>query len=88
MALPPAEAMQCGCALVCTDIGGFALYAKDNETALINKVYDVEQMANNIESLIRDDDLRQKIAKTGNEFIKTFTWEKAYVSFKAEIEKL
>lgn len=82
MALPPAEAMQCGAALCCTDIPGFALYAKQNETALLSKVYDVNQLAENILKLIKNNELRIKIAKTGNEFIKQFTWQKATECFK------
>lgn len=81
MALPPAEAMICGAALCCTNIGGFALYAKNNETALTSPVYDIDKLAENIITLIQNDELRIKIAKAGNEFIKQFTWEKAVQSF-------
>lgn len=86
MALPPAEAMQCGAALCCTDIPGFALYAKDNETALLSKVFDVNGLAENILKLINDNELRVKIAKSGNKFIQQFTWEKAVASFKEYLE--
>ena len=86
MALPPAEAMQCGAALCCTDIPGFALYAKNTETALLSKVFDVQGLADNIIRLINDNDLRIKIAKAGNDFIRQFTWEKATSSFKEYIE--
>ena len=87
MALPPAEAMQCGVALCCTDIPGFALYAKDKETALLSKVFDIEELAANILKLINDTKLRIQIAKKGNEFIKQFTWEKAANSFVRYIEE-
>lgn len=86
MALPPAEAMICGAALCCTDIDGFALYAIDGETALTSAVYDVAALAKNIEKLICDNDLRIKIAKQGNEFIKQFTWEKAVEKFEAVLK--
>ncbi len=35
-ALPPAEAIACGCAFVGTDIGGFSDYAVHEETALLS----------------------------------------------------
>lgn len=77
-ALPPAESMQCGCALVCTDIGGFADYAKNGETALTSPVYDVQALADNILALIKDNGKRVKIAKAGNEYIQRFTMENSY----------
>lgn len=86
MALPPAEAMQCGCALCCTDIGGFALYAKDNETALLSPVYDVEKLSSNIIKLIEDNELRIRIAKEGNNYVKQFTWDSAFSKFKDVLE--
>ena len=82
MALPPAEAMICGAALCCTDIGGFQLYAIHNKTALLSPVFDTEALANNILRLIKDNELRIQLARAGNEYIKQFTWEKAFASFK------
>lgn len=86
MALPPAEAMICGAALCCTDIGGFALYALHEQTALLSSVYDVDSLAHNIITLIKDDDLRISLAKAGNEYIQQFTWEKAFNTFRKVIE--
>lgn len=87
MALPPAEAMICGCALICTDIEGFKMYAKNNSTALTSPVFDVQKLANNIIYLIENNQKRIEIAKNGYDFIKQFTWEKAFVSFKQLIEE-
>lgn len=87
MALPPAEAMQCGAALCCTDIQGFALYAKQGETALLSKVYDVNALSDNILKLIENNELRIRIAKNGNRFIQQFTWEKATESFKEYLKE-
>ncbi len=77
-ALPPAEAMMCGCALCLTDIQGFSAYAKRNTTALLSPVYDIEALAKNIIALIQDDDIRIKIATEGNTFIQRFTWEASF----------
>ena len=87
MALPPAEAMICGCALICTNIGGFALYAKDGETALTFDVGDVETYAKHISYLISHNEERIRLAKAGNEFINQFTWERAFDSFKEYVEE-
>lgn len=86
MALPPAEAMICGCALVCTNIPGFSVYAKDNKTALLSPILNPNALANNIIKLIEDNDLRIKIAKAGNEYIKQFTWERAFTQFEKYIQ--
>ena len=85
MALPPAEAIQCGCALCCTDIGGFALYAKPEYTALISPVYDFVALSQNIIRLIENDNLRHTIAKQGYDYIHQYTWERAYSEFKKAI---
>lgn len=86
-ALPPAEAMCCGCAVCCTDIGGFAMYAFNEKTALVSPVYKYEVMAKNIIRLISDNELRVKIAKEGNKYIQQFTWDKAVASFLACLEE-
>jgi len=84
--LTPPEAMQCGCAVACTDIGGYREVCTDNETALLSPVKDYKALANNIIRLIEDDALRFQIAKTGLENIKNFTWERAYNKFLKVIE--
>ena len=86
MALPPAESMICGCALVCTDIPGFSMYAINEKTALTSPVYDCQKLAENIIKLIENNELRIELAKSGNKFILQFTWERAYGKFKQEIE--
>lgn len=75
------EAMICGCAIACTDNKGFGIMAKHNETALLSPVYDVKKLAENLYTLLTNDELRIKIAKQGNTFIKQFTWEKAFEKF-------
>ena len=69
------EAMICGCAIACTNNGGFSCMAKDNRTALLSEIYNVKELAKNIERLIGDDALRIKLARQGNEYIKNFTWK-------------
>ena len=76
--LTPAEAMACGCAVACTDIGGFRMFAFQDKTALLSPVGDNQALAGNIIRLISDDELRHRIARSGNELIQNFSWEKAY----------
>ena len=87
MALPPAESMICGCALACTDIPGFSMYAINEKTALTSPVYDYQKLAENIIKLIENNELRIELAKSGNEFIRQFTWEKAFEKFMKVIEE-
>lgn len=84
--LTVAEAMQCGCAVVCTNVVGYNEMAFNGETALLCESKNSKDMVEKIEKLIKNDDLRIKIAKNGNKFIQLFTWEKAYNSFKFLID--
>ena len=84
--LTVAEAMQCGCAVVCTNVVGYNEMAFDGETALLCESKNSKDMIEKIEKLIENTDLRIRIAKNGNKFIQLFTWEKAYNSFKFLID--
>ncbi|MBX2894985.1 MAG: glycosyltransferase family 4 protein [Cyclobacteriaceae bacterium] len=76
-ALPPAEAMACGCALVCTDIGGHQDYAIHMQTAWLVEPQNPDMMANAIEKLINNQILKNTLATTGHQFIKSFDWDEA-----------
>ena len=82
--LTPCEAMICGAAVACTDIGGYRSFAKDGVTALMSSPGDAELLARNICRLISDDNLRIQIAKAGHENIKRFSWGRSL----GKIEKL
>jgi glycosyltransferase involved in cell wall biosynthesis len=79
------EAMICGCAVACTDNGGFRCMAKHEKTALLSPIYDVEALAKNIIRLITDDALRYEIAHQGNRSIQRFSWEESYQKLKTLI---
>lgn len=85
--LPPAEAMLCGAALVTTDIGGHREYAIQGETALLSPAKAPTELAANLLRLIRDQELRIKLARQGNEYIRQFSWKRAVGSFEAELLK-
>ena len=75
-ALPPAEAMQCGCATVLTKIGGHE-YAIDNKTSLLSTPSDDELMAGNIVRLLEDQSLRINLAKNSAQEMSQYTWRRA-----------
>ncbi len=75
-ALPPAEAMACGCAVVCTDIGGHHDYAIDSKTAILVKPGEIVDMTEKIKLLLENNLQRLQIAAAGNEMInKNFSWD-------------
>ncbi|MGZ4864799.1 MAG: glycosyltransferase family 4 protein [Halobacteriota archaeon] len=76
-ALPPAEAMACGCAVVTTDCGGNRDYAVPEKTALVSDPDDFLSLVNNVLRLLSDEELRVKIANAGRDRIAEFTWEKS-----------
>jgi glycosyltransferase involved in cell wall biosynthesis len=80
--LPPAEAMICGAALAATDIGGHREYAIDGDTALLSPAGNPKKLAENVARLIRDRELRTRIARRGYENIRMYTWQKAVSSFE------
>jgi glycosyltransferase involved in cell wall biosynthesis len=75
--LPPSEAMLCGAALVATDIGGHREFAFQEDTALISPAKEPRRLADNILRLVRDPEMRVRLATRGHEYIQQFTWERA-----------
>lgn len=75
--LPPAEAAQCGAALCITDIGGHREYAMPGETALLSPPREPEALADNLLTLIRDNEQRIALAMRAHGHIQQFTWGKA-----------
>ena len=68
--------MACRCALVTYDNGGSRDYAFDGKTALVARRRDKEDLKNKLELLVKDIDLRKKIADNGYEFMQKWpTWE-------------
>lgn len=86
--LTSAEAMACGCALVSTANGGVNEFAANGRSALLAPVKAVDELARQSLRLLRDEKLRHRIARKGNEQIQQFTWDRAVDSLeKLLIEK-
>lgn len=79
LGMPGMEAMACGTCLVTYDIGGSRDYAFDNETALVAKHADKEDLYKKILLAVEDKELREEIAQGGYDFIhnKIDTWLKS-----------
>lgn len=76
--LPATESMFCGCALVCTRVGGHLVFAKDNITALCVEPRNPEDMSEKLIDLLLHKDKRISLAVKGNEYIQKFSWESAF----------
>jgi glycosyltransferase involved in cell wall biosynthesis len=81
--LPPAEALMCGGAIAVTRGGADEAFAIHNETALVSPIKDPLALAENIVRLVRDRDLRLRLAKRGHELIQQFTWERSGAALEA-----
>lgn len=75
--LPPAEAAACGCAIVATDVGGHHEFIEDRVTGLLSPPKNPQAMARNLCLLLENDELRIRLARSANDFIKNFTWERS-----------
>ena len=78
---PVAEALTCGVPVVCSDIGGVADFAVDQETALLVPPKDAQATAGAIERMIRDHDLRNSLSINGLKRMARFDWEEAADQF-------
>lgn len=83
--LTASEALQCGCALAATDVGGYREFCIPNETALLSPPKDPELLASNLVRLLQDRDLRVRLACSGNEYVQQFTWDRAGDAFEAAL---
>ena len=73
-AMPPLEAMACGTAVITTDNGGNRDYARNGENCLVVPPSDISQLTEAILKLLTQQELRQKLAQKGWEFVQTWTW--------------
>lgn len=75
------EAMAAKCAVVGTETGCLLDIGKNYENVLLSKPGDVEGMVENIEKLINDRALLERISLAGNNSIQELSWEKAVGKF-------
>lgn len=85
--LTASEALMCGCALAVTDTGGHREFALHNETALLSPIQDPDTLADNVIRLIRDRELRLRLATAGHAYIQRFSWESALDSLEQTLTR-
>jgi glycosyltransferase involved in cell wall biosynthesis len=83
--LPVLEAMVRGIPVACSRIGPLEEVA--GEAALYFDPTDTQDMAHAIESLLADDDVRQRLAVAGRERAKQFSWARTAESTLASYER-
>jgi glycosyltransferase involved in cell wall biosynthesis len=79
--LPGIEAMRCGAALVTVYSGGNMEYCTNGHNCLMSYRYE-NRLAEDIITLIRDPDLRERLARRGELDSQNFTWEKSTQIFQ------
>ncbi|MDA2918269.1 glycosyltransferase family 4 protein [Desulfobacterota bacterium AH_259_B03_O07] len=75
----PLEAMACGCPVVTTRA---VLYVKDGENALVTEIEDTDILKEKLESILRDDLLREKMRKNGFKTATKYDLKKSRGSFE------
>ena len=70
------EAMACGACVIGTETGGIKFLIKNNENGLLVKERDENDLAENIIKVLSGNKLRQKLSKSGIQFVKkNYSWD-------------
>jgi glycosyltransferase involved in cell wall biosynthesis len=77
LGLPALEAMACGTAVVTTDNGGSAQFARHATNALVVPPADPPRLAVAIEQLLDDETLRRELGRHGRATAEAMDWESA-----------
>ncbi len=85
-ALPPAEAMACGCLFVGTDSGGCRDFADDGRTALLSPPGDRDALYANLHRVLADTVLASRIRDEGTREVAKFTWTSSGETFRHLLE--
>src|SRR5687767_11239420 len=85
--LPGMEALACGAALVAADSVGMREYARDGETALVVPPARPDLLAEAVETLLSDEELRRRIARQGNAHVQRYTWDVAVDALETLFEE-
>jgi glycosyltransferase involved in cell wall biosynthesis len=84
--IPPLEAQACGCPVVLSDIPVFKEIYRDS--AVYFNPLDPDDIANKIEEVLHDDNLRVSLTKRGFENAKKYTWENSAKLFFKVVDKV
>ena len=70
------EAMACGCVMVASDVGGLPEVVRDGECGLLHRTEDVPDMAAKITTLIRDQELYNKLKAQSLREVEKYSFER------------
>jgi glycosyltransferase involved in cell wall biosynthesis len=73
--LPVLEAMQQGCAVITSNVS--SLPEAGGDAALYIDPNNVDDMAQKMQKLLKDENFRKDLIKKGHEQVKKFSWEKS-----------
>ena len=75
--LTPLEAMACRCPVAGTRTGFVLDIGKDYENMLISEPGDIEGLAENLEKLVSDGELRKTLGENGRKLVQQLSWERS-----------
>ncbi len=82
---PSMEAMACGAALVSTRNGGVDDFAAQDRSALLRAVGDLDGLTQDVLRLLADNETRERLARTGADNVRRFTWQASGDAFVAAV---
>jgi len=77
MGLTVTEANACGVPAVASDVPGLRDAVIDGETGLLYEYGNIEQLAEKILLLLRDEHLRSRLTNGALEYAQSLTWDKS-----------
>lgn len=82
------EANACGVPVVASDVPGLRDSVIDEKTGLLYEYGNIEQLAQKILLLLRDDHLRQRLAAGALEWARSFDWERSADAMEELLERV
>jgi glycosyltransferase involved in cell wall biosynthesis len=80
------EAMACGCPVVASKIP--AIEEVGGDAPIYIEPKSRQSMASALQTVVRDDDLRESMARQGKERVRRFSWDRAALEVSKVIEKV
>src|SRR3989338_11622986 len=83
------EAMAAGLPIIATPVGGIPDFLKDGETGLFCRVNNPEDIAEKINTILSDDNLRDRLITNGRKLVEEkYTWDKIAEEFRNLYESI